>query len=80
MGPETATAKAMQESSSLASTESVVNHAIPPQFHSEFDNFDQFLNTPEGQGSVHTANGIMPQDTEGEQQGGTQLSETAMHP
>ena len=45
---ETATAKAMQESLSLLSNESVVNTAAPSVFHSEFDNFDRFLNTLEG--------------------------------
>ena len=28
-------------------------------FQSEFDNFDQLLNNLTGQGSIHTANGIM---------------------
>ena len=70
---ETAIAKALQESSSLLSTQVVVNPAAPSVFHSEFDNFDQFLNTLEGQGSVHTAHGIMLQDIEGEHHGGTQL-------
>ena len=37
---ETTTAKAMQESSSLLSIETVVNPAAPSVFHSEYDNFD----------------------------------------
>lgn len=34
-------------------------------FHSEFDNFYQLLNNLTGMGSIHTAHGIMLQDTEG---------------
>ena len=33
-------------------------------FHSDFDNFDQFVNDLSCAGSVHTANGIMLQDFE----------------
>ena len=35
---------------------------MPSVFHSEFDNFDQFVNTVTGAGSIHTAHGIMLQD------------------
>ena len=35
-------------------------------FHSEFDNYDQLLNSITGSDSVHTAHGIMLQETGGE--------------
>uniref|UniRef100_UPI003AF794A7 hypothetical protein n=1 Tax=Thiolapillus sp. TaxID=2017437 RepID=UPI003AF794A7 len=50
-----AIAKALQESSNILSTQIVVNPAAPSAFHSEFGNFDQFLNTLDG----HTAHGII---------------------
>ena len=31
-------------------------------FHLEFDNYDQFINSINGKGSVHTAHGIMLQE------------------
>ena len=37
---------------------------MPSVFHSDFDNFDQFVNDLSGAGSMHTANGIMLQDFE----------------
>ena len=45
---------AVQESTSLLFTEIVVNATAPSLFHSDFDNFDQFLNTLEGQGSLNS--------------------------
>lgn len=57
----------------LLSTEIVVNPAAPLVFHSESDNFVQFFNMLEGQGSVHAAHRMMLQDTEGEQRGKAQL-------
>ena len=64
-----------------------MNPATPSAFHSEFGNFDQFLNTLGGQSSwhnhgaseqmtcsVHTAHDIMLQDTEGEHHGQLVLS------
>ncbi|WP_419583274.1 hypothetical protein, partial [Thiolapillus sp.] len=50
-----AIAKALQESSNILSTQIAVNPAAPSAFHSEFGNFDQFLNTLDG----HTAHGII---------------------
>ena len=50
-----AIAKALQESSNILSTQINVNPAAPSAFHSEFGNFDQFLNTLDG----HTAHGII---------------------
>ena len=59
---ETAIATASQQSSSLL-CEQISRQPIGPSvFHSEFDNFDQFVNNLSGQGSVHTAHGIMLQD------------------
>ena len=48
-----AIAKALQESSNILSTQIVVNPAAPSAFHSEFGNFDQFLNTLDGHSSWH---------------------------
>ena len=48
-------AKALQKSSNLLSTKIVVNPVAPSVFHSEFDNFDQFLNTMDRR----TAHGII---------------------
>ena len=51
-----AIAKALHESSNLLSTQIAVNPTAPSAlFHSEFGNFDQFLNTLDG----HTAHGII---------------------
>ena len=61
---ETAIAKALKETSSLLSSQIVCNPTVPYVFHSDFDNFDQFVNDLSGTGSVHTANGIMLQDLE----------------
>ena len=61
---ETAIAKALEETSSLLSNQIVRNPAVPSVFHSDFDNFDQFVNDLSGAGFVHTANGIMLQDFE----------------
>ena len=40
-----AIANVLQGSSNLLSTQIVVHRAVPSAFHSEFGNFDQFLNT-----------------------------------
>ena len=55
---ETAIAKALQESPNLLSVPIVVSPDAPSVFHSEFDHFNRFLNTLDGQGSVHAAHGI----------------------
>ena len=55
VGNPAAIAKVLQESSNILSTQIAVNPAAPSAFHSEFGNFDQFLNTPDG----HTAHGII---------------------
>ena len=57
---ETAIAKAVEQASSLLSSQIVRQPDIASLFHSEFDNFDQLVNT-EG-GSIHTAHGIMMQE------------------
>ena len=59
---ETAIAKALEETSSFSSSPIVCNPAAPVIFHSDFDNFGQFVNDIFGAGSVHTANRIMLQD------------------
>ena len=61
---EAATTKTLEETSSLLSNQIARNPAVPSVFHSDFDNFDQFVNDLSGAGSVHTANGILLQDFE----------------
>ena len=58
----TAIAKALEETSSFLSSQIVRNPAAPSIFHSDFDNFDQFVNDISSARLVHTANGIMLQD------------------
>ena len=83
---ETAIAKALQESSNLLSTQIVVNPAAPSVLHSEFGNLISSSmhwtdtsswyshgTSEQMTHSVHTAHGMMLQDTEGEHLGGTQL-------
>ena len=62
---ETAIAKATQESSTLLSVQIIRSPQKASVFHSEFDNFDQLLNTITGKESIHTAHGIMLQDISG---------------
>ena len=59
---ETAIGQALQQSSSLLSRQIVRNPAEPTLFHSDFDNFDQFVSSLTGSGSIHTAHGIMLQE------------------
>ncbi|KAL8570929.1 hypothetical protein ACOMHN_023602 [Nucella lapillus] len=70
---ETAVAEAMDQCSSVLSSQIVLHPSAPSIFHSEFDNFDTFISTLEGQSSVHTAHGIMLQEVSGEEHGGTTL-------
>ncbi|KAL8594141.1 hypothetical protein ACOMHN_047881 [Nucella lapillus] len=70
---ETAVAEAMDQCSSVLSSQIVLHSSAPSIFHSEFDNFDTFISTLEGQSSVHTAHGIMLQEVSGEEHGGTTL-------
>ena len=64
---ETALASAIQQSSSVLTSNIVRNPVGTSVFHSEFDNFDQYVNELSGGGSIHTAHGIMlqeiPEDT-----------------
>ena len=62
---ETGLAKAIEETSTLLSTQIVRSPDSKSVFHSEFDNFDQLLNTVTGQDFIHTAHGIMLQDIAG---------------
>ena len=59
---ETTVARAVESSSSLVSSQIIRRPLGPSVFHSEFDNFDQFVNDLSGKGSVHTAHGIMLQE------------------
>ena len=62
---ETGLAQAIGETSTLLSTQIVRAPESTSVFHSEFDNFDQLLNSSTGKDSVHTAHGIMLQDIAG---------------
>lgn len=59
---ETALAAALDQASDVLSTQIVRNPTVPSVFHSDFDNFDQFINDQSGSGSIHTAHGIMLQE------------------
>ena len=59
---EAALAKALHESSSVLTNNIICSPAASSVFHSEFDNFDQFVSSLSGSGSVHTAHGIMLQE------------------
>ena len=61
---ETAIANALQQTSTLLSTQITRNPVAPIVFHSEFDNFDKLLNNLTEMWSIHTAHGIMMQDVE----------------
>ena len=67
---ETAIANSLEKSSSLLSNQIVRYPTVPFLFHSAFDNFDQYVNSLHGSGSVHTAHGIMMQELSDEQHGG----------
>ena len=51
---ETVIAETLEETSSLLSGQILRNPSVPFVFHSDFDNFDQFVNDLSGAGSVHT--------------------------
>ena len=59
---ETFTMKRIQQSSTLLSQLIIRNPSCQSLFHSDFDNFDKFVNELTGSGSVHTAHGIMIQE------------------
>ena len=59
---ETALASALDEASSILTPQIIRNPSVPSLFHSDFDNFDQYVNDLSGSGSVHTSHGIMLQN------------------
>ena len=59
---ETTLATALDDASSLLTPQLVRNPSAPSLFHSELDNFHQFVSDLSGSGSVHTAYGIMLQN------------------
>ena len=61
---ETALATALEEASSDLTPNIVRNPSGPSIFHSDFDNFDQYVDNLTGSGSVHTAHGIMLQNVQ----------------
>ena len=60
---ETGIANAIEQSSTLLTNQIIRRPIGPSVFHSEFDNFDEYVNDLSGKGSVHTAHGIMMQET-----------------
>ena len=64
---ETALAVAVDNESSLLPPGVVRNPSCASLFHSDFDNFDVFVNELFGAGSVHRAHGIMLQELTPEQ-------------
>ena len=59
---ETVIAKRIPQSSTLLSPLIIRNPSCQSLFHSDFDNFDKFVNELTGSGSVHTAHGVMLQE------------------
>ena len=59
---ETSIGKTLEQTSSLLTPQIVRKPDVPSICHSEFDNFDQLVNTLSGTDSVHTAHGIMLQE------------------
>lgn len=59
---ETMIAKAVEQTSSLFTPQTVHNPTVNSLFRSEFDNFDQLINTLSRGCSFHTAHGIMLQE------------------
>ena len=59
---ETAIANALEKTSSLLTSQIIREPQVHSLFHSEFDNFDQLVNTLRGTDSIHTAHGIMMQE------------------
>ena len=59
---ETALAEALEEAHTILTLQIIRNPHCPSLFHSDFDNFDQFVNDLSGAGSIHTCHGIMLQD------------------
>ncbi|ESP04637.1 hypothetical protein LOTGIDRAFT_170608 [Lottia gigantea] len=62
---ETAIVNSLQESSFLLTPEIKRDTSLPSVLHSDFDNFDKFVNNISGSRSIHTAHGIMMQDNDG---------------
>ncbi|XP_067659430.1 uncharacterized protein [Haliotis asinina] len=72
---ETAVAVATQQTTSILPTTIVREPTCPSLFHSDYDNYDEFINELEGSGSVHRSHGTMMQEllvAEEEDPGGTQ--------
>lgn len=59
---ETAMAQAVDNTSSLLPLQIIRNPSAPFLFHSDFDNFDEFISDLSGAGSVHRSHGIMLQE------------------
>ena len=76
---ETALATALDDASSLLIPQLVRNPSAPSLFHSDFDNFDQFVRDLSGSGSVHTAHGIMLQNVTRSAQAESVPNQPAVH-
>ena len=62
-----------QVATSLLSTQIVKNPSVKFLFHSDFDNFDAYVNRLHGAGSIHTAHGIMLQELSSGDHGGQSI-------
>ena len=61
---ETAIANQLEKRSSLITNEIVKNPTSAALFHSDFDNFDQYINDVKGDESIHTGHCIMLREVE----------------
>ena len=59
---ETALAEALEEAHTILTLQIIRNFHCSSLFHSDFDNFDQFVNDLSGAGLIHICQGIMLQD------------------
>ena len=59
---ERAIANQLNKTTSLIINEIIRNSSSPSLLHSDFDNFDQYINDEKGEGSIHTADRIMLQE------------------
>ena len=59
---ETALAEALEKAHTILTLQIIQNPHCPSFFHSDFDNFDLFVNDLSGAGLIHTSHGIMLQN------------------
>ena len=59
---ETALAEALEKAHTILTLQIIRSPHCPSFFHSDFDNFDLFVNDLSGAGLIHTSHGIMLQN------------------